>query len=257
MTFLIVIIITAIAAGVGLFAHNSLLTGKTQLLDKQAFYIAEAGRERARQALVAGTWSGGNTYTESFGAGEYKVTISGSSPYTITSEGYVPNQTATVASRQAVESGVTSFTNLSRNPNVIAFASSSNGTNTPDKAKDGLTTNQWRANTNGSGSWLAMDFQVAAALNQIIIREDANITSLTIEWSDDNSTWTVVSGLSITTTGSGNSEVYTASFTAASHRYFRSRFTGVPGGSKAAVKEMETYNTGSIALGQGTFTTAW
>ena len=99
--FLLMLVLSGLALAVGVLGHNSLVSGGSQLLDKQAFYVAEAGWQRARQQLVAGNWtaasSPGNTYTESFGAGEYRVTIvdNGDGTDTITSEGYVPSQSVT------------------------------------------------------------------------------------------------------------------------------------------------------------------
>lgn len=260
LTFLIMLVLAGLALAAGVFSQNSLLTGKSQLLDKQAFYIAEAGWQRGRQAFMAGTWtaaaSPGNTYTESFGAGEYRVTLvdNGNSTYTFTSEGYVPNQTVTVAKRKVVETAVPlSFSNLSLT--ATASASSSQGSFTPNQANDGSLTTKWQAGTNGSGSWLAMDYGSATTLDKIVIREDDNIDGLTIEQSDDSSTWTVVSGLSVV---ESPAKTWTATFTATSHRYFRARFTSVPSNKKASVNEMESYNTtGPQALGAGALTTQW
>ena len=262
LTFLMMVVLAGLALAVGVFSQNSLVTGKSQSLDKQAFYIAEAGLQRARQAIVAGTWtaapSPGNVYTESFGTGEYQVTVvdNGNSTDTITSDGYVPSQTTTVAKRKAVASNVSVSTNLSLNPNVIASASSSKGSDTPDQAKDGNTSTTWQANTNGSGSWLALDFQTTPTLDKIVIKEDNNIDGLTIEWSDDSSSWTAPSGLSVV---ESPAKTWTATFTATSHRYFRSRLTSVPSNKKAAVQEMESYNTVSntVSLSRGTLTTQW
>jgi hypothetical protein len=259
------LVLVGLATAVGVFSQNSLLTGKSQLLDRQAFDVAEAGLQRARQALAAGTWSAsscpsGSPCTESFPPGtpigQYQVTITGSNPYTITSNGYVPDATTWSARRQTVSSNVSTFTNLARSPGVVGSASSSNGSNTPDLAKDGSTSTKWQANTNGSDSWLAMDFQIAMTLDQIIVREDANIDGLTIEWSDDNSSWTVASGLSVV---ESPSQTWTATFTATSHRYFRSQFTSVPANKKVTVEELETYNTagGTVSLTTGDFSTQW
>lgn len=260
LTFLMMLVLSGLATAIGIFSHNSLVTGRSQFLDKQAFYLAEAGHQRGRQAFVAGTWtaadSPGNTYTESFGGGEYKVTIvdNGSNTYTFTSEGYVPDHTVPIAKRRVTESNVPySLTNLSLA--AAAFASSSQGSFVPANANDGSTGTKWQAGTNGSGSWLAMDFGSATTLDQSIVKEDANITSLTIEFSDDASIWTVVSGLSVV---ESPPKTWTATFTATSHGYFRARFTAVPSTKKAAVNEMEGYNTSvSRALGKGIYTTQW
>ena len=259
LALLMMLVLAGLATAVGIFSHNSLLTGKSQLLDKQAFYTAEAGWQRARQALMAQTWtaasSPGNTYTESFGPGEYRVTIvdNGDLTYTITAEGYIPNQTATVARRQAIEANVPTRTNLSLT--ATALASSSQGNNLPSNANDGSTATAWVAGTMGSGSWLAMDFGSATTLNQIIIRENDNIDGLTVESSTDASTWTTVSGLSVV---ESPAKRWTANFSSTSARYFRARFTSVPSNKRASVQELESYNTsGAVTLGKGTFRTQW
>lgn len=264
-TFLMMIVLSGLALAVGVVSHNSLVGGRSQLLDKQAFYIAEAGWQRARQALSAGTWSAaaspGNTYTESFGAGEYRVTLveNGGSPttYTITAEGYVPNQTVTVAKRKVVETAVPvtlgSGTNLSLS--ATASASSSSGSNTPNKANDDNNGTRWESGTNGSGSWLSMDYGGATTLDTVVVQEHNNIDGLTIEWSDNGSSWTAASGLSVV---ESPNKTWTATFTATSHQYFRSQFTNVPSSKAAAVKEMESYYTAAApSFGTGDVTTQW
>lgn len=257
------LVLAGMALAVGVFSYNSQVGGRSQLLDKQAFYIAEAGWQRARQAINAGTWSAatspGNTYTESFGAGEYRVTLvdNSDSTYTITSEGYVPNQTATVAKRKIVETAVPVTTGSGNNLSLsaTASASSSNGSNTPEKANDGSTSTRWESGTNGSGSWLAMDYGSATTLDKIVVQEHNFIDGLTIKYSDNGSSWTAVSGLSVT---ESPAKTWTATFTAASHRYFQSELTSVPSNKAAAIKEMESYNTAaSPTLGTGDFTTQW
>ncbi|MBI4343162.1 MAG: discoidin domain-containing protein [Candidatus Omnitrophica bacterium] len=261
VTFLLMLVMAGLALAVGVASHNSLMGGKSQLHDKQAFYLAEAGWQRARQALVAGTWtaaaSPGNTYTESFGAGEYSVTIvdNGDSTYTITSSGYIPSQASAIAQRRVVEAsaaaGTSSGTNLSLA--ATASASSSNGTNLPALAKDALGSTHWEAGTNGNGQWLAMDYLAATTLNQIIVEEHNFIDGVTIEYSDDASSWTTVSGLSVV---ESPAKTWTADFTASSHRYFRAVFTASASNKKVAVTEMESYST-SFSLGTGTFRTQW
>lgn len=264
LTFLVMLVVAGLVAAVGGFAQGNLQSACAQWLDRRAYYIAEAGWQRARQALASDTWfaavSPGNTYTESFGGGEYSVTIvssnacTSSCDYTITASAYIPNQANAVARRQMVETDlsvtVTAGTNYSLT--ATASASSSNGGNTSDKAKDGDNGTKWQAGTNGPGSWLSMDYGSAATLDRIIVREDANITNLTIEYSDNGSTWTAPGGLSVSASGS----TWTCNFTSTSHRYFRVRFTGVPSGRKAAVKELESYNI-SVSLATGDVTTLW
>ena len=260
LTFLLMLVLSGLAMAVGVFSYNSMQTGKSTLLDKQAYYVAEAGWQRARQALVAGTWvaaaSPGNTYTESFGAGEYQVTIvdDGGGSYTVTSNGYVPSQATTSAKRQVLESALTvtssDGTNLSLT--ATASASSESGSNTASKAKDGDNSTKWKANNNGDG-WLVMDHSSATTLNKIVIEEDANITGVTIEYSDNNSTWTTASGLSVI---ESPSETWTATFTATSHRYFRASISA-SSSKKPSVKEMQDYNSSISSLGAGSVTTQW
>lgn len=260
LTFLVMLVLSGFGLAVGVLGHNSLQVGSTQLLDKQAWYIAEAGWQRARQAIVAGTWtaaaSPGNTYTESFGAGEYRVTVvdNGGGSYTITSEGYVPSQALAIAKREILESSlsVTSSDGTNRSLTATASASSTSGTDTASKANDGDTSTKWKAGNNGNG-WLKMDHASAITLNKIVVKEDANLTGVTIEWSDDNSTWTTASGLSVI---ESPSKTWTATFTAASHRYFRASVSA-SSSHKPSVKEMEDYNSSVSSLAAGSVTTAW
>lgn len=265
LTFVMMLVLAGLAAGVGIFAHNSLLTAKTQLLDQQALSVAEAGLARARQQLAAGVWNAGtctsgSPCTESFPAsgsiGQYQVVITGTGPYTITSSAYLPNAATVVAQRQTTLGSVAAYTNLSRNPNAVASASSSRGDHTPDQAKDGSTSTNWESDTKGSGSWLAMDLQLATTLNTIVVKEDDNIDGLTIEWSDNGSSWTAAGGLSVV---ESPGKTWTATFTAASHRYFRAYLTSVPSSKRAKIDELETYNTASsaVSLDRGTFSTQW
>ena len=72
LTFLLMLVLSGFALGAGIYSHNSMVSGKSYLEDKQALYIAEAGLERARQQIEAGNWSAasspGNEYNESFAA---------------------------------------------------------------------------------------------------------------------------------------------------------------------------------------------
>ena len=265
ITFLMMLMLAGLALAAAVFSQNSLVTGKSQLLDRQAFDVAEAGAQRARQAFtaLALTWTANSTHTETLLSptgsqlGEYTVTISASSPYTITSDGYVPTTAASMARRQVTLSNLTTSTNLARNPQVVATASSSNGSNTPEKARDGSTGPQWRAQTTGSGQWLKLNFQTATTVRQVVIDEDQNITGVTVEWSDNDSTWTA--GPAPAVSGSGNNQTYTVTFASdVFHRYFRATFTASGGGSRVGVDEMTVTNTaGTLSLSQGTFATSF
>ena len=258
LTFLMLFLVAGLGMAIAVFAQHSQAASRSALLDQQAYYIAEAGWQRARQALVAGTWSAatspGNTYTESFGAGEYRVTAvdNGSSTYTITSEGYVPNQTATAAKRRLVESSIgVNTTSTNQSLTATASASSSQGGSTPDKSNDGSTGTTWRADTTGSNEWLAMDYGSARDINSLVVIERENIDGMTVEISCNGSSWTVVPGLSVL---ESPALTWTATFPTVRERYLRARFTSVPSGQRARVEELRTF---SPRLGTGTLTTTW
>ena len=263
LTFLMMLVLAGLAVAVAVCAHNSLVTGHTALLDQQAFYIAQGGWQRARQAILATTWtaapSPGNTYTESFGAGEYRVTVvdNGSNSETITAEGYVPNQTATLAKRQLIESAVPVTVNDGTNQSLTATASaSSSGSGNPaGNANDGDTTTDWQAGIAGTGQWLAMDYGASPpTLNKIVVLEHANVSGVAIEQSDDNASWSTPGGLSVI---ESPVKTWTATFTAASHRYVRAVLTASGSSRKVSVKEMQSFDSALSALGNGSVTTAW
>ena len=265
LVFLLVLIGLATAAAI--FAQNSTLTARAQLLDKQAFYIAEAGVHRGRQALTAATWTSG-THTESFGAGEYSVTItnngscsSGGSgcQYTLTSDAYIPTSSSYIARRELVEANIpatVSNTNLSLT--ATASASSAASGHAASNANDDSTSSFWRANNNGNGEWLAMDHGSTTTVNQIIVLEKDNIDGISsVDYSDNGSTWTAVSGLSVV---ESPSKTWTADFTSTSHRYFRAVFTASGSSKKVEVEEQQHYNTASgttTFTGSGDYTTQW
>ena len=262
ITFLLMLVLAGLALAVGVASHNSLSGGRGQLHDKQAAMIAEAGWQRARQALVAATWaaatSPGNTYTESFGSGEYSVTIvdNGNSTYTITSSGYVPSQASAVAQRRVVETSVPLTISSNLSLAATPTASSSQASHPATDATDNSTSTFWRADTQGSGEWLRLDYGSATAVNQLVIAERQNITALSaVQYSSDASSWTAVPSLSVSTSGSGDNQTYTANFTATSARYFRVTFTSVASNQRVAVDELRSY--GIAAFGTGTFSTLW
>lgn len=263
MTFLLMLVLAGLGLAVGVHSHNSITGARASLQDRQAFYVAGAGLQRARQALVAGTWaaaaSPGNSYTESFPpsnpVGEYEVTVvdDGGGEYTVTAEGYVPSQSAAVSRRRiTVEAiAVTSSSGTNYATSATASASSVNGTNTADKANDGLTSTKWQAGSNGNG-WLAMDFGSARSLNQIVVKEDVNVTGVTIEYSTNGSSWTSA-GASVV---ESPSKTWTATFSSASYRYFRASVSAASS-KKPSVKEMECYSSAISALGDGEMTSQW
>ena len=263
VTFLMMLMLAGLALAAAVFSQNSLATGRSQRLDRQALEVAEAGAQRARQAFAALVWTANSSHTEtllsSTGSqlGEYTVTISASSPYTITSDGYVPSTAAPILRRQVTLSALTTSTNLALNPHVVATASSSNGSNTPEKARDGATGSQWRAQTTGSGQWLKFDFQTATTVHQVIVDEDQNITGVAVAWSDDDSAWTA--GPAPTVSGSGNNQTYTVTFAPdVSHRYVRATLTASGPGNRVGVDEMTVSDTaGTLAVSHGTYATSY
>ena len=265
LTFLLMLVFAGMALGVAMYSHNSQAVGANQLQDKQAFYIAEAGLQRARQALEANTWFGatgsGNAYEENFGAGSYTVTIvdNDDGTYTITSDGYVPNDTTPAAKREAVETNLdVTVTNTNLSLAATATASSSNGTHTADKANDGSNSTYWQASTKGSGEWLKIDLGSSDTLDRIYIRENANITGITLQSSPDNSNWSSLSGL--TGDGDDTDKDWTFNFTDTTARYFRATFTASGSGVRVSVDEFETYDTAdqTLTIDQGgAFTTTW
>jgi hypothetical protein len=270
LTFMMMLMLSGLAMAVGVSAHNSLMTGRTALEDRQAYYIAEAGWQRARQALSAGTWQGasgsGNTYTESFGEGEYAVTIidntsptvtSGDTDYTILSQGYIPAQANYRARRQIHEYELdVTVSNTNYSLTATASASSVNGSNVAANAKDDDDGTHWKSDVNGSGSWLQMDYGSAVALDQIFVEEESNVTGISaVEYSDNGSTWTAVSDLAITEDGKD----WTCDFTSTSHRYMRVTFTA-SSSKKVEVDEMHSYNTAAgtaTITDDGEVTTEW
>lgn len=263
ITFLMALLLSGLALAMGVFAHNSVVSGKSQWLDRRAFYIAEAGWQRARQALNAGTWvaalSPGGVYTEAFGGGEYRVTVldNGDATYTITSEGYVPSQAVALAKRKIVERNLpasyVSGTNLSLDAEISASSSQSGEGKEPENANDGELSTKWQADTKGSGEWLALDYEIETTVDRVVVEEHPHIDGLSVEISDDGAAWTTVTGLTVV---ESPAKTWTADFTAASTQYLRVVFTDVPGTATAGVKELQSSNT-AASLGQGTVTTQW
>ncbi len=277
LTFFMMLILTGVGVAVAVFAQNSLLSGRGQLLDKQAYYIAEAGWQRARQALSVGTWraapSAGNTYNTTngdpaFGAGEYQVTLvdattpaveNGDTNYTITAEGYVPNRTTPAAKRKETETTIdVTVANTNLSLAGTATASSTSGTNTASKANDGSTGTKWQAGTKGPNEWLKLDLGSAKTVDRILIKDDGNIhATITLAYSDDNASWTTVSG---TTTVESPNNSFTITFAPTVHRYLRASFPDVSSGDKVGIKEWENYDTSKRTVtynDPGSVTTQW
>lgn len=252
LTFLMMLVMAALATAIVVFAQAGMASGRAQLLVAQARYVAEAGWQRAREAIVAGDASCSSGCTESLGAGQYEVTVTGSGPYTITSDGYVPSAANPQGRRRVAESAVP-LNNTSTNQSLTATASaSSSQPGLPaSRVNDDNTGTIWRAETTGSNEWLAMDYGSLMTLDRIVILERDNIDAMTIELSSDASTWTTVPALSVV---ESPALTWTATFAAARKRYFRARFTSVPVGQRAGVEEFQSF---APRLGIGAGTSQW
>lgn len=255
LTFLLMLVLGGLALAVGVFAHNSVVSSSVQLEGYQVQGIADAGLARARRELtVGGNAVGWSANDVSFGVGTYTVTTTdnGGGTYTITSSGYVPDATNTVARRRVREKSIpvtASGSNIALN--TTATASSYTGSNTPDKAVDGDGNTRWRC-AGGAGCWLALDFGTNKALTQTDYDEQGNkITGYTIEVSRDGTTWETARGLST----SGD----VADFDKVTARYVRIRITSVSD-IEPALDEFKVYavtSGSSITLGDGTMVIDW
>lgn len=251
--------LTGMALGlVRLFSEQTRIVG-IDTSDMKAFYLAEAGRARARYMLTTGAqtvpWPAAGTFTESpFGAnnGTYSVNAvyspSTSTNILITSTGYFPNSTAPRAQRVVTESGITKGGgNLSRTvPGVAISASTSQGANLPAKAIDGSTGTKWKSNANGAGQWLRLNYGSTQSVNNVKLVGRASATTTALQRSNNGTSWTAISATE-SPVGSGN---YT--FTAVSCIYIRAVFSG----NRPEIQEFETYGSGGTGLSKGTFATS-
>jgi len=238
------------------FAFLTMVSGEIKsagagLLNTQAFYIAEAGLAKARWALTdGGETIGWGEPDTAFGEGTYTVTTTdnGDTTYTITSDGYIPDDINTLAKRRVMEENIlaspASGNNISEK--AVASASSVQGSNTADRSNDGDTGTRWRSNIK-NGSWLRHDFGSSTTFNKIVFIE-SQIDSYTIGYSDNGSSYNAV-------TGALESPAGTVTFDSVTARYLRLSVNG----NRPSVYELETYNTAGtgVSLGQGEYSTAW
>lgn len=263
-TFIILLTLTVILAAVTFRVRYEIKSTSTALLDRKAFYIAEAGLAKARWALTTdGQAVGWSETGTSFGGGTFTVTTTdnGDGTYTIVSDGYVPDDTNPLARRRVQEKNIpvsgAAPTNLSLA--ATAGASSEKGGNTADKANDGSNGSQWKADGTPSVAapeWLSMDFGSAATFDKVTFDEPAGneITAYEIQYSSNGSSWSAVSNAVESVSGS----VTTVTFDSVSARYHRIYITASTK-KDPGIKEFESYDTstGAATLGQGKFVTAW
>src|SRR5690349_4081116 len=76
-----------------------------------------------------------------------------------------------------------------------ATSSTSNGSNTPDKAKDGSMTSRWESvqGTGADPSWITLDLGTSQSISEIKLSwETACGKDFTLSVSDNNTSWTTV-----------------------------------------------------------------
>jgi hypothetical protein len=249
LTFIVMTTLAAVTAAFLYMASVQVGTSGSNLADARAFWVAQAGLAKARWALTRGGRSVGWRETaRPFGAGEgtYVVTTAYSDwpqrrHVTITSRGYIPDDSNYIARRLVVESDIPIRNNLSLF--ATATASSVRGSNTPDRAIDGSRFTRWQSNIR-NGSWLKLDFGSPTTFDRVIYY-GLSISSYSIEYSQDNIIWQPV-------VNPVESPRRTVNFNPVTARYLRFNVRG----NRPSVMELETYNM-SMPLGQGTFTTAW
>ncbi len=226
------------------------------LWNMQAFYIAEAGLAKAQWAVVVdeqdATWS---ETDEAFGEGTYTVSIAdnGDDTYTITSEGYVPNDTNPRAKRQIVEENIPVGSGDLTNFSLAATISASSEKlpqNPATNGNDGDSGSMWKAGSKDD-AWLKLDFGSSITFDRAVYTGN-NINSVTIEHSDNDSDYAEVTSVV-------ESPAKTINFDSVSARYLRLNMD-VDSNRTADVDEFESYNSAedvSATLGQGEFSTSW
>lgn len=244
------------------FAFVTMVTDETRstgagLRNMQAFYIAEAGLAKARWALTAGEetvpWSEADT---PFGGGTYTVNAADDngdgSVTTITSEGYIPDDTSPLVRRQVIEEDITIGSGTLTNRSLAATISASSEKfpqNPATNANDGDGGTKWKAGSKND-AWLKLDFGSSTTFTGVVYTGN-NINSVTIEYSNDDSSYNGVT----TPVVSGG----TVNFDSASGRYLRFSMD-VDSNRTAEVDELEVYDVNEVvspALGQGEFSTTW
>lgn len=255
LTFIILVVLSIIVfAFLNMISYEMKSVGG-QIQNIKAFYIAEAGRAKARWALTIGEqtvpWIEEDT---GLGSGTFTVIaaddLGDGSVTTITSAGYIPDDANPIALRQVVEEvipfGSGGLTNLSSGAGITA-SSEKLPANTKENANDGDSGSIWKPAFKGD-AWLQLDFGSSKTFNQVAY-SGSNINSVTIEYSLNGSSWA-------TAATAGSSPV---NFSSVDGRYLKFLIS-VSSTKTGEVNELETYNTNEevdLTLGQGKFSTAW
>ena len=247
-----VLIILVALMGVALafwYAINSeIRSAGASFANAQAFYIAEAGLSKARQALTAGGQAVPYTETDMpFGRGTYTVSVAYSDPplnkrVIITSNGYIPDSTKPVAQRQVVEKNASFTSESAQNLSVGATPSVSSNPGKASNINDGKSASQWKADGKDAWEWAKLDFGGQKQLDKVVINGD-KIDQRMIEYSNDGANWHAVANLV-------ENPAWTFIFDEVSARYLRFSVYG----NKPEINEFETYS--GERLGQGKFSTS-
>lgn len=255
MVFVVMVALSGVAFAFLTMISQETKSAGTGLLNMQAFYIAEAGRAKARWALTtdgqtAGVWGESDT---SLGEGTYNVTTvdNGDGTITITSDGYIPDDTSPLIMRRVLEKDITTVSGSSNNLALDAIASDSStfGGNVAANANDDNSSTRWRSGVNGN-SQLQLDFGSATEFDKVVF-DERQFSSYAVQYSSNASTWNSVTGA--TTTVAGN--VTTVTFDGVTVRYVRLDING----NRPSVYEFETYLTTATGIGleRGEFATSW
>jgi hypothetical protein len=252
---IVLVALSGVTFGFWYMTKSGLNMAGAELSVAQAFYLAEAGHDRARYMINNGSTVPYTETNTALGAGTYTVTAVYSDPptnsqVTITSDGYVPNSTKPIARRQFVEKNIVlGGTNLSLySSGTRAYATSWQGGNIPDEAIDGRTITGWVSGDKGySELWL--DYGSAKTVSRVVV-SGSKISSIVVQYSNNGTSWTAVSNPSGALPG-------TRTFTAVTARYLKLAITS-GANEKAQVNEFESYASGSGAgLGKGAITTSY
>ena len=227
-----------------------------ELASTQAFWVAEAGLAKAKWALTTDEQEVGWGETASpFGAGNgtYVVATAYSDPpanqhVTITSDGYIPDNTTYVAKRRVVESDMSIGDSENLSLGATATASSESGGHPASDSIDGDDNSKWMA-SDKDDAWLKLNFGSAIAFDRVVINGQNNINSVTIEYSNNDIAYSSVTNLT-------ESPAWTFTFDSVTAKYLRVNMN-VDSNKKAEVNELETYDTSQEGLGQGEFSTLW
>jgi hypothetical protein len=190
------------------------------------------------------------------GEGEYVVTTAYSDPptnslITITSDGYIPSQTAPRARRRVTETNITAGGgNLSIQPGVTAVAISYSGQNLPNKCRDDQTNTKWKSGENKQASWIYLNYGSQKTIARAKLTVTANLTVAGFQYSNNGSTWT---SLAYTESPAG-----TYNFTSPPTAQYL-RLTTSASDKNPEIGEFETYGMGGAGstLSNGRFSTAF